>query len=148
MKDKNKSLQEYDKADAEKKEKRKKKIKTVITIAIVAIIVLVVYRLSMALDPLIYSLLGLNIFPIVICVYMIALTLLVVVYIIYNRGFSRKGVTPEMLPSSWSIEKKEEFIESGERRLKESRWMLILIMAFLITFLVDAFELFVISRFF
>ena len=148
MKNKTNSLQEYDKADAEKKEKRKKKIKTAIVTAIITLAVLVIYFLSLELSPLLYSILGINVFPIVICIYMIVLTLLVVVYIVYNRGFSRRGVTPEMLPDSWSDEKKEEFIENGKRRLNDSRWMLIFIVAFLVTFLVDAFNMFVLSRFF
>ena len=148
MKNKTNSLQEYDKADAEKKEKRKKKIKTAIVTAIITLAVLVIYFLSLELSPLLYSILGINVFPIVICIYMIVLTLLVVVYIVYNRGFSRRGVTPEMLPDSWSDEKKEEFIENGKRRLNDSRWMLIFIFAFLVTFLVDAFNMFVLSRFF
>ena len=64
-------------------------------------------------------------------------------YTIYNRFFVRKGVTEEMLPAEWSEEQKTEFIEDGKRRLKQSRWMIVPIFAFLITFGVDALELFV-----
>ena len=148
MEDKNNALQEYNKDDAENKKKRNEKIKTAIKIAVVSFIVLFIYRLAMVIDPVLHATIDFHIFPVVICVYMITLTLLVVVYIIYNRGFSRKGITPEMLPNSWSIEKKEEFISSGERRLTDSKWMLVLIIAFLVNFSVDALELFVISRFF
>ena len=82
-------------------------------------------------------------FPIVMFSYMIVLTILVLVYIIYNRGFSRKGVTEDMLPLEWSSEKKREFIESGVRRLQRSKWLLVLIISIFFTFIVEAFVLFV-----
>ena len=58
-------------------------------------------------------------------------------YIIYNRGFSRMNVTPEMLPSSMSFEEKTEFIEDGKRRLERSKWMLLIIFPLLVTFILD-----------
>ena len=64
-------------------------------------------------------------------------------YIIYNRGFSRKGVSPEMLPDSMSMEEKEEFIADGERRLKKSKWLLTLIFPLILTFFIDMFVLYV-----
>lgn len=81
-------------------------------------------------------------FPIVMFGYMAALTVLVFVYIIYNRGFSRKGVTVDMLPDEWSDEKKLEFVESGKKRLERSKWLLVFIISFLFTFIVEAILLF------
>ena len=75
--------------------------------------------------------------------YIAAETVLIAVYLIYNRGFSRKNVTEEMLPSDWSDEKKSEFIENANKRLHRSRWLLVLILSFLFTFAVDIFELIV-----
>ena len=86
-------------------------------------------------------------FEVVLIVYMVIATAFVLTYFIYNRGFSRKGITPEMLPDTWSEEKKTEFIESGTQRLKKSRWMLIPIFAFLFTFAFDLIELLVIPFF-
>lgn len=83
-------------------------------------------------------------FPIVMFSYMAALTVLVLFYIIYNRGFSRKGVTVDMLPAEWSDEKKREFVESGEKRLQRSKWILIFIIALLFTFIAEAIALFLI----
>lgn len=82
-------------------------------------------------------------FPIVMFTYMISLTVLIFVYIIYNRGFSRKGVTEDMLPMEWTHEQKREFMESGEKRLQRSKWMLVFILALTFTFIVEAFVLFV-----
>ena len=82
-------------------------------------------------------------FPVVMFVYTAALTVLALVYIIYNRGFSRKGVTPDMLPDDWSEEKKIEFIENGKHRIERSKWMLVLIISLSFTFVVEAFIFFV-----
>jgi hypothetical protein len=75
--------------------------------------------------------------------YMAALTVLVLVYIIYNRGFSRKGVTVDMLPDEWSEEQRLEFVESGKIRLERSKWLLVFIISLLFTFIVEAILLFV-----
>lgn len=82
-------------------------------------------------------------FPVVMFSYMIVLTVLIVVYIIYNRGFSRKGLTEEMLPMDWTPEQKREFIESGERRLEKSKWILVFIISIFFTFVAEVFVLFI-----
>ncbi|MBQ9783520.1 MAG: hypothetical protein IJW44_03275 [Clostridia bacterium] len=76
--------------------------------------------------------------------YMIAAAALILTYVIYNRGFSRKGVTVDMLPAEWSEAEKESYIEDGKRRMRRSRWMLIPIIAFVFTFGYEAIELYVI----
>ncbi|MBE6533470.1 MAG: hypothetical protein E7678_00645 [Ruminococcaceae bacterium] len=86
-------------------------------------------------------------FPIVMFGYMAALTVLMFIYIIYNRGFSRKGITVDMLPMEWSEERKTEFVESGKIRLRRSKWLLVLIISFLFTFVAEAFALFVLPMF-
>lgn len=89
---------------------------------------------------------GLNI-PIVSFVvtfgYMLIFGGFLIAYIAYNRAFSRKGMTPDMLPDSWSNEKKQEYIEDGVRRQEKSKWMLSVIIPFLITLMADALYLFV-----
>lgn len=111
----------------------KSTIALLIILIISAAVVLLTYRVLM----------NYPFFNIVMWVYMAIETLFVLTYVIYNRGFSRKGVTRDMLPDDWSDEKKEEFIEDGKRRLHASRWMLVVILAFMFTFAVDILELFV-----
>ena len=125
--------------DGAKKGAAKKQsiIRLALTIAL-AIVLLVVYRISLSF----------RFFPIVMWGYMIILTALVIVYIFYNRGFSRRGVTVDMLPDEWDEERKEQFVKSAERRQEGSKWMLMLIIAFLATFLLDAIELFILSNWF
>ena len=78
---------------------------------------------------------------ITLAAYLITATAVILVYVIYNRGFSRKGLTPEMLPDTMSKEEKEDFIADGERRLKRSRPLLSVIFAFSFTFVYDIIEL-------
>ena len=122
------------KDDGDKKSVKKKLIYLFSTVGLSALFCSF-YYCSMTVQGLL--------FPIVMFTYMIVLTVLMLVYIIYNRGFSRKGVTVDMLPSEWSYEQKREFIESGERRLQRSKWLLIFIISILFTFIVEAFVLFV-----
>ena len=63
-------------------------------------------------------------------------------YVLYNRGFSRRGVTADMLPSDWSDEQKEAYIEDGARRMDQSRWLLILAFAIFATLAFDIIELY------
>ena len=48
-------------------------------------------------------------------------------YFIYNRGLTRRNITPEMLPDEWSYEQKEAYIQDGKTRLQKSKWMLTII---------------------
>ena len=72
----------------------------------------------------------------------------VLAYLIYNRFLYRKGVTPEQLPEDWSAERKVEFLADGERRLKRSKWMMLVIFPLIVTFLYDAIDLFLLDMFF
>ena len=114
---------------------QKKQVKEAITLLLITILASVIvcgtYRF----------LLGYLYFEVVLFSYLAIETIAIAAYVIYNRGFSRKGVTYDMLPLDWSDEKKKEFIEDGKRRLRRSRWILVIIFAFLFTFAVDVFEL-------
>lgn len=114
-----------------------KAVVTLILLVLVTLAVFLFYRLMMNLPH----------FEIVLIAYMVLSVAFVVAYLIYNRGMTRRGVTPEMLPDDWSEEQKTEFIEDGIRRQKKSRWMILPIFAFLFTFAIDAMELFVIPFF-
>ena len=123
--------------DKEQRVKDKKNIAIILLTVALSVVLLTFYRTS----------LGYDFFPYVMWGYMIALTALVLVYILYNRGFSRKGVTVDMLPDEWSEERKSEFVDSAKKRMDRSKWMLVFIIGFLVTFTFDAVELFVIPFF-
>ena len=93
-----------------------------------------------------YGAMGLNI-PIISVIVTLAYMLIfggfLIAYIAYNRAFTRKGITVDMLPDTWSAEKKNEFVEDTKRRMEKSRWMLSVIIPFLVTFIAEALLLFV-----
>ena len=70
--------------------------------------------------------------------YWIALAGFIIAYIIYNRAFTRKNMTPDMLPFSWTREQREEYIADGKRRLEKSKWMLTVIVPLSIPVTLDA----------
>ncbi len=108
--------------------------KTAISLIINSLLLLAVYFIAM--DIYIVG-------TIVTAVYWLAFGGFLIVYIAYNRAFSRKGVTLEMLPDTWSDEQKNEYIEDGVRRAKKSKWMLTVIFPLLVTIIADALYLFV-----
>lgn len=86
-----------------------------------------------------------TVFPFVLGLYLTLAAVLTVVYVVYNRGFSRRGVTADMLPDTMSAQEKCEFIADGERRMKKSKWMLTILFPLLVTFGFDIMELFVVD---
>ena len=79
----------------------------------------------------------------VMVAYMVAFGGMLAAYIIYNRAFSRKNVTVDMLPDHWSADEKQSYIRDGEERMKKSQWMLMIIIPLLVTFAAEALYLFV-----
>ena len=76
-------------------------------------------------------------FDYILYVYTALAAILAFVFVIYNRGFSRKNITPEMLPDTMSAEEKKEFIADGERRLSASRWMIAFLFPLVLTVALD-----------
>lgn len=66
-------------------------------------------------------------FKITFIVYMVVFAAFMFAYVIYNRGFSRRNLTTDMLPDTWSYKEKLDFIEDGQARLERSKWMLTVI---------------------
>ena len=79
----------------------------------------------------------------VMIAYFAVFTVLIITYLAYNRGFVNKDVTIEMLPADWSEEKKLAFISAEKARAEKSRWMLTIIIPFVIVFMCEALYLFV-----
>ncbi|MBQ9781003.1 MAG: hypothetical protein IJW00_08670 [Clostridia bacterium] len=111
--------------------------KRAIVVLIMSIVLLVLYYGIMTVFP------GELITMAVMGAYMLVFAVLLVSYIAYNRGFVNKDVTEEMLPESWSEEKKKEFVAANKRRAEKSRWMMVLIIPFVVVFMAEALYLFV-----
>ena len=83
----------------------------------------------------------------VMILYMALLLGFVLGYLIYNRFLYRNGLTTEDLPDTMSAEEKEAFIADGKERLRKSKWVMLIVLPLVITFLVDAVDLFVLDLF-
>lgn len=70
-------------------------------------------------------------------VYFAALLVVSLVYVFYNRGFSRWSIKPDMLPQNWSDEEKAKFFDDSNRWKRQSAWMLYVAFPLVVTFVVD-----------
>lgn len=111
-------------------------------IAIMTVLLLVIYYGSIALAGAYPRRLP-YLVNAVMLIYMVAFAVLLVVYLIYNRAFVNKNVTVDMLPDEWDDEKKQAFVDGNIARAQKSRWMLTLIIPFVVVFMVEALYLFV-----
>ncbi len=82
---------------------------------------------------------------VVVLTYMIAAAVLILVYVIYNRGFSCRGVTVEMLPDTMTDKEKDDYIADALTRERRSKWMLTLIVPLVIALLIDLLDMFVLD---
>ena len=79
----------------------------------------------------------------VMIAYFLVFAAMLITYLAYNRGFVNKDVTIDMLPADWSEEKKQEFVAANKARVQKSRWMLTVIIPFVVVFMCEALYLFV-----
>lgn len=130
----------------EKKEISPEAKKRALLLAVNVITFTIIYFVAINLNVIVLpaSILGFPIFlaHIVTILYWVALAVFLIVYVAYNRAFSRKGITVEMLPDTWTAEQKTEFVENGQRRLENSQWMLSVIIPLIVPIMLDAIYLF------
>ncbi len=79
---------------------------------------------------------------ITLIVYSGVLTILLVIFIIMNKGISKDIPTKEVLRDDWSDEKKEKFIESYVTGKQKARKLLLIIIPLILTLLIDMIYLF------
>ena len=83
----------------------------------------------------------------VMILYMALLLGFTLAYLIYNRFLYRKGLTAEDLPDTMTPAQKEAFLEDGRERLRRSKWMMLIILPLVLTFLFDCVDLFILELF-
>ena len=84
---------------------------------------------------------------IVMWTYFAALIVLFSAYIIYNKGFTMVNRAADSFPEDWSYEKMCALTEEGERRKQKSKWMLLIIIPLMFTFMFDMIDLFILDSF-
>ena len=83
-------------------------------------------------------------FPLVTMIVFTAFsTVFVFLYVIYNRGFSRKNLKIEDLPNDWTDDRKHEFLADGARRLERSKWMLTVIVPIIVVYAYEIIDIFI-----
>lgn len=86
-------------------------------------------------------------FPYMPHIYLAAGAGLGIYYVVYNRGFSGKGITPDQLPDTMSLAEKQKFIDDSRERMQKSRWVLTVLIPILVTYMIDMMYLFVFPYF-
>ena len=128
----------------ERNDQNKKNLRTLGLLALNTLLFFVLYRVLLyyteMTDNPYYSF-------IVMVLYMALLLGFVLAYLIYNRFLYRRGLTHEDLPDTMSPVEKQAFLDDGEKRLKKSKWMMLIIFPLVFTFLIDAIDLFVFDIF-
>lgn len=80
-------------------------------------------------------------FPIYI-VYLAVGAVMTLIFVIYNRGFVGKNLTPDQMSDSMTLEEKQKFIDDCAARLHRSRWMITVIFPIILAFCLDMMYLF------
>ena len=121
------------------KEKKKIDKKLVIKLLISFFVIFSVYFTLMKVAE-IYGILLIQ--KITFFTYIGAITLLGSLYVIFNRGVSRDVPTESDLPDTMSKEEKEEFIKMRLHDREKAKKVLIFLLPFVVTLLVDVINVF------
>lgn len=87
-------------------------------------------------------------FSVTFWVYFAVLFIALIAYVIWNHGFTRGNVTPDMLPDTWSAVEKQKFFDEAAKWKEDSKFLLFIIIPIVFTFLIDAVKLMIIDRWF
>ena len=82
-----------------------------------------------------------TVFPVYI-VYLAVGAIMTLVFVIYNRGFVGKNLTPDQMSNEMSLEEKQKFIDDCAARMHRSRWMITIIFPIVLAFCLDMMYLF------
>jgi len=80
-------------------------------------------------------------------VYMGLLTVLAIVYVVYNKGFRASQLTYEQLPPDMPDEKKRKILEERDSHIQKSKWMLVFLIPLTLVLLVELFIMHILPLF-
>ena len=123
-------------------QKNRKNLRYLILLAVNTVLFFTLYRVLLSFGEMTQQ----TFYSFVCMVLYLALLLgFTLAYLIYNRFFYRQGITYEQLPEEWSAEKKIAFVEDAKARMEKSKWILTIIFPLVLTFFVDAVDLFILD---
>lgn len=73
----------------------------------------------------------------IVAIYLGLLFVLLIAFVILNRGFDTKSPDSNMLPDDWDEEKKTLYLSADQKRKKIARSLLFIIIPLLLTFAFD-----------
>ena len=121
------------------KEKKKIDVKLVIKLLVSFFVIFSVYFTMMKIAE-IYGILLIQ--KITFFTYIGAITLLGSLYVVFNKGVSRDVPTEDDLPDTMSKEEKRELVEMRLRDREKAKKVLIFLLPFVLTLLVDVINVF------
>ncbi len=101
------------------------------------LLVFVVYRVLLSFEGII----GLT----VTVAYLVITAALAVAYFIVNRGFGKPDGDPSLLPAAWSAAEKCAYIEDANRRHEKAKGILLWLLPFVATVMLDVMHLFLLD---
>lgn len=111
--------------------------KKLLLLAVNFLIVFTVYQLLLSLE---------GVFGLAVTVaYLLICAALCVAYFIVNRGFGKPDGDPSLLPAAWSAAEKCAYIEDAARRHERAKGILLWLLPFVATILIDITFLFLLS---
>ncbi len=138
-----KNRKEIPEISVEKAKQNKANIKTLIILTVISILFAAVY-FFITFTELIDG----DIKIIIMISFLSLLAGFSFAFIFYNKGFTQKKMTAEMLPAEWTDEAKETFLRESKARMKKSKWMLYIIFPLIVTFALDCILLYVVPFFY
>ncbi len=77
--------------------------------------------------------------------YLLITAVLAVAYFVVNRGFGNPVTDPDLLPASWSAAEKCAYAEEAARRHEKARGILLWLLPFVVTLMLDVMQLFLLD---
>lgn len=112
--------------DTDKQQPKKRKFRQLGLLALFFIVIYGIYAAGCQFE-----------FKPIVPIYMGLLLVLLITFVILNRGFDTKPPERNLLPDDWGDEKKTVFLAADKKRKKIARILLFIIIPLLLTFAFD-----------
>ena len=101
------------------------------------LLVFVTYRVLLSFEGTV----GLVVTP----AYLVITAVLAIAYFVVNRGFGNPVTDADVLPSGWSAAEKCAYVEAAARRHEKARGILLWLLPFVVTLMLDVMHLFLLD---
>ncbi len=106
-----------------------------VALILTTLVVFTVYQVFVALESMA-----------VLWVYLALACVLGVLFVVFNRGLSTRPTTADELPDDWDYERKSRYMTEEQKSRRVAKILLVPFFALVLTFLLDALNLFYFDR--